>query len=64
MKELINKIDVCEHDVEVVIKWLSEDKSNGLLEFQVAPVIRFLLKKISELEAKIEDYENQLGKVF
>lgn len=58
MKELIKKIDVCEHDVEVVIKWLSEDKFNGLHEFQVALVIRFLLKKISELEAKIEDYEN------
>ena len=58
MKELIKKIDVCEHDVEVVIKWLSEDKSNGLLEFQVAPVIRFLLKRITELEAKIEAYEN------
>lgn len=55
MKELINKIDVCEHDVEYVLNWLSKDKGNGLIEFQLSPVIRFLLKKIVELENKIDE---------
>lgn len=58
MKELIKKIDVCEPAVEQALKWLSESGNNGLNEANTNDVIRFLLKRISELEAKIESNAN------
>lgn len=58
MKELIEKIDVCEPAVKQALQWLSESGNNGLNEASTNDVIRFLLKRISELEAKIKKDAN------
>lgn len=55
MKELIEKIDVCEPAVEQALQWLSESGNNGLNEHNVNDVIRFLLYKVNELENKINN---------
>lgn len=55
MNELIEKIDVCEPAVKQALQWLSESGNNGLHEGSVNDILRFLLKKIIELETKIND---------
>jgi len=58
MNELIEKIDVCEPAVKQALQWLSESGNNGLHEGNMNDIIRFLLKRVFELEAKIESNGN------
>lgn len=59
MKELIDKIEFDEKSLEAPLQWLSESKINGLADFQTGPIIRYLLKKVIELEDKLNDAHKQ-----
>ena len=50
MKEIIEKIDVCEPAVKYHLEWLVKDSGNELDPLELTDVIRYLLKKVNELE--------------
>ena len=58
MKELIEKIELNDSLTEQSLKWLAQSKDNGLHESGLNDVIRYLLKKVNELEQKISKNEN------
>lgn len=58
MEELIKKVEVHENSVKDALRWLSENRINGLNEISLNAVIRYLLKRISDLEEKIEKVKN------
>jgi len=58
MEKLIEKIETDDSNVECVLRWLSEDKYNGLAEFQTHAIIRYLLKEVQSLKLKIKENGN------
>lgn len=54
MNELIDKIEVNEREVEIKLEWLAENKRNGLADYDLNPVVRYLLKKVKYLETHLK----------
>lgn len=54
MKGIIDKIEYSESATKYCIEWLAENKNNGLDDAYTTTLIRFLLKKVVELETKID----------
>ena len=60
MKDLIDKIEVSESYVYKSLKCLSESKFNALNQEQSDYIIRFLVKKVAELEQKIDQIQYKI----
>jgi len=60
MKELIEKIEVNEEIVKNSAFWLSQSRFNGLNGASETQVIRYLLKKVTELEEEIKNLKNTI----
>lgn len=57
MRSKIEKIEVNESILDLSLEWISK-KNYGLNEHQLTECVRFLLKKVVELEQKINEHEN------
>lgn len=53
MKDLIEKISVSEPNLKRALQWLSEEDNNQLEDYDLSNVVRFLLKRVIELEKMI-----------
>lgn len=54
-KAIIDKLEMSDELIVNHLEWLAKSKNNGLNEDGTNTIIRFLLKKVSELESKIND---------
>lgn len=55
IKGLINKITVGDNSVISPLEWLGRGDNHGLEAHDLSSLVRYLLKKVVELEKKIED---------
>lgn len=54
MKDLINKIEVKEIEVEAKLEWLSQAPNNGHEYDGINVILRYLLKQNEVLRAKVD----------
>lgn len=51
----MKQIDVNDGAVENALKWISEGKNHSLRDDQLTELVRFLLKKVNDLEEAINN---------